>query len=77
MITLHRARSFLKLPLAMAIGMAALAAQQASAHGYIESPKSRAFMCHTNGGKLNANCGAVTYEPVSYTHLTLPTKRIV
>ncbi|BCQ63083.1 putative carbohydrate-binding protein with CBM5 and CBM33 domain [Pseudomonas protegens] len=72
MITLHRARSFLKLPLAMAIGMAALAAQQASAHGYIESPKSRAFMCHTNGGKLNANCGAVTYEPQSTEYIGRP-----
>ncbi|MGC5704335.1 lytic polysaccharide monooxygenase [Pseudomonas sp. NFXW11] len=70
MITLHRARSFLKLPLALAIGMASFAAQQASAHGYIESPKSRAYMCSSPGGSLNANCGQIMYQPQSVEYHT-------
>ncbi|MDP9504479.1 N-acetylglucosamine-binding protein GbpA [Pseudomonas protegens] len=69
MITRHTLHSFLKLPLAMAIGLAALSAQQAAAHGYIEKPKSRAFMCSNLGGNLNSNCGGVTYEPQSVEYL--------
>ena len=72
MITLHRARSFLKLPLAMAIGMASLAAQHASAHGYIESPKARSFMCSAGGGNQNGNCGPVAYEPQSVEYFGTP-----
>nr|BFD42917.1 N-acetylglucosamine-binding protein GbpA [Pseudomonas sp. FFPRI_1] len=72
MINTTQARSFLKLPLVLAMSVAGLAAQQASAHGYIESPKSRAFMCHSDGGKLNANCGAVTYEPQSTEYIGRP-----
>ncbi|NBF04667.1 N-acetylglucosamine-binding protein GbpA [Pseudomonas sp. Fl5BN2] len=72
MITLHPARSLLKLPLVMAIGMAALASQHASAHGYIESPKSRAFMCAGSGGGKNANCGPVAYEPQSVEYFGSP-----
>lgn len=72
MITLHRARSFLKLPLALAIGMTSFAAQQASAHGYIESPKGRAFMCSSAGGNQNANCGSVAYEPQSVEYFGSP-----
>jgi len=34
----------------------------AQAHGYIDAPKSRAFMCKT---QENAACGAVQYEPQS------------
>jgi len=65
MIRNKQSRLFRKLPLVAAIGMASLASmavQQASAHGYIESPKSRAYMCRTN---VNADCGGVTYEPQS------------
>ena len=29
------------------------------------------------GGQGRPHCGAARYVPVSYTHLTLPTKRIV
>ena len=65
MIQSKRASALRKLPLAMAIGLATLASQQAFAHGYIESPKSRPFMCSPVGGALNANCGSVTYEPQS------------
>ncbi|AMO95670.1 chitin binding domain protein [Collimonas fungivorans] len=32
----------------------------AQAHGYIDAPKSRAFMCKT---QENTACGAVQYEP--------------
>lgn len=31
-------------------------------HGYVEEPKSRAFLCKKN---LNSNCGAIQYEPQS------------
>lgn len=65
MIHSKRARTLRKLPLAMAIGLTTLASQQAFAHGYIESPKSRSFMCSSGGGSMNANCGGVTYEPQS------------
>lgn len=37
-------------------------ADSASAHGYIESPASRAYMCKQGE---NTNCGAVQYEPQS------------
>ncbi|QDX95739.1 chitin-binding protein [Brevibacillus laterosporus] len=37
-------------------------AESASAHGYIESPTSRAYMCKQ--GK-NINCGPIQYEPQS------------
>ncbi|MFK0089242.1 N-acetylglucosamine-binding protein GbpA [Pseudomonas sp. NPDC090755] len=53
------------LPLAISFCMAALGASQASAHGYIESPKSRSFMCSGGGGSLNKACGSVAYEPQS------------
>lgn len=33
-----------------------------SAHGYLESPASRAYLCQQN---LNSNCGQVQYEPQS------------
>ncbi|GKS14657.1 chitin-binding protein [Paenibacillus chitinolyticus] len=36
--------------------------EKASAHGYIESPGSRGYLCAT--GK-NKNCGAIIYEPQS------------
>lgn len=37
-------------------------AEQASAHGYIESPHSRAYQCKLGE---NTNCGLVEYEPQS------------
>ncbi|MGC8118824.1 lytic polysaccharide monooxygenase, partial [Metapseudomonas otitidis] len=60
-----RKQSLRKLPLALAVGLATLASQQAIAHGYIESPKSRSFMCASIGGSLNASCGDIQYEPQS------------
>ncbi|WP_308725271.1 N-acetylglucosamine-binding protein GbpA [Metapseudomonas otitidis] len=60
-----RKQSLRKLPLALAVGLATLASQQAIAHGYIEIPKSRSFMCASSGGSLNASCGDVQYEPQS------------
>ncbi|MBP5129037.1 lytic polysaccharide monooxygenase, partial [Pseudomonas protegens] len=65
MIKSNRVRSFLKLPLVLAMSVAGVAAQQACAHGYIESPKSRAYMCNEKGLNQNSNCGAVAYEPQS------------
>lgn len=35
---------------------------QAEAHGYIQSPASRAYLCQQ---QVNVNCGAVEYEPQS------------
>lgn len=49
----------------IALGLALGASGQAFAHGYVESPKSRAFMCASSGGSLNHGCGAVAYEPQS------------
>ncbi|AKA22558.1 N-acetylglucosamine-binding protein GbpA [Pseudomonas chlororaphis] len=65
MLPSTRASALRKLPLAITLGLASLATQQAFAHGYVESPKSRAFMCNSAGGNLNGNCGPVTYEPQS------------
>lgn len=39
-----------------------LFAEQASAHGYVDSPGSRAILCK-NG--QNKDCGAIVYEPQS------------
>ncbi|GKU77903.1 lytic polysaccharide monooxygenase [Paenibacillus sp. L3-i20] len=39
-----------------------LLSESASAHGYMESPASRAYMCKD---KLNTGCGAIIYEPQS------------
>ena len=54
-----------KLPMVMAMGVTAIIAQPVNAHGYIESPKSRAFMCQEHQGALNRDCGSVQYEPQS------------
>ncbi|TYP79076.1 lytic polysaccharide monooxygenase [Paenibacillus methanolicus] len=48
--------------LMFAIALSFLLAQSASAHGYVDSPASRAIQCK-NG--LNANCGPIIYEPQS------------
>ena len=53
------------LLVAVAAAMAMAPAQQAQAHGYIKSVKSRAYMCSEQGGRLNTNCGNVQYEPQS------------
>lgn len=39
-----------------------LSASAASAHGYIDSPASRSYLCNQGG---NVNCGAIQYEPQS------------
>lgn len=50
-------------PLLVACGIMGTAfAETASAHGYIESPTSRSYMCKTG---QNLNCGPVQYEPQS------------
>lgn len=41
---------------------AMLASQTVSAHGYVEVPPSRAFLCQKG---INVNCGAAQYEPQS------------
>lgn len=37
----------------------------ALAHGFIENPPSRNFLCHVDGKNMNKDCGAVQYEPQS------------
>ncbi|EPZ8124025.1 N-acetylglucosamine-binding protein GbpA [Yersinia enterocolitica] len=37
----------------------------AMAHGYIETPPSRNFLCHVDGKNMNKECGPVQYEPQS------------
>ncbi|MGN7356923.1 lytic polysaccharide monooxygenase [Paenibacillus sp. SAF-054] len=39
-----------------------LIADRASAHGYVQSPGSRAYLCKTG---VNTNCGNIQYEPQS------------
>ncbi|MDR0267417.1 lytic polysaccharide monooxygenase [Paenibacillus sp.] len=39
-----------------------LIADRASAHGYVQSPGSRAYLCKTGD---NTNCGPIMYEPQS------------
>ncbi|WP_136605763.1 lytic polysaccharide monooxygenase [Paenibacillus dokdonensis] len=39
-----------------------LIADRASAHGYVQSPGSRAYLCKTG---VNSNCGSIVYEPQS------------
>ncbi|KKO53872.1 lytic polysaccharide monooxygenase [Paenibacillus sp. DMB20] len=46
----------------MFIAVMMIFSSSASAHGYIESPGSRAYLCKTG---QNANCGNVQYEPQS------------
>ncbi|KRW59401.1 N-acetylglucosamine-binding protein GbpA [Pseudomonas sp. TTU2014-080ASC] len=72
MLNATHAKSFLKLPMVLAISAAALTCQQASAHGFVESPKSRSFMCHSEGGQANTNCGPVEYEPQSVEYIGRP-----
>lgn len=36
--------------------------ERASAHGYVQSPGSRAYLCKTGA---NTNCGPIVYEPQS------------
>lgn len=48
--------------LAFALVLSILLSEGASAHGYMESPASRALLCKD---KQNTNCGAVQYEPQS------------
>lgn len=65
MIGKRKSHTFLQ-----SIGFTALAsalfifgnADAASAHGYIESPKSRALLCSE---RVNTDCGGVIYEPQS------------
>ncbi|WP_145557632.1 N-acetylglucosamine-binding protein GbpA [Yersinia aldovae] len=37
----------------------------AMAHGYVEKPESRNFLCSSSGKNLNKDCGNVQYEPQS------------
>ncbi|EOV9527095.1 MULTISPECIES: lytic polysaccharide monooxygenase [Bacillus cereus group] len=37
-------------------------AEKASAHGYVESPSSRSYLCSEG---VNVNCGPIQYEPQS------------
>lgn len=34
-------------------------------HGYVVTPRSRAYKCSASGGHLNTNCGLIQYEPQS------------
>lgn len=36
--------------------------RKASAHGYVESPASRSYLCKQG---VNVNCGPIQYEPQS------------
>jgi chitin-binding protein len=53
------------VPLLLAMGLASITAQHASAHGFVEQPPSRAVLCSASAGNLNTDCGNVAYEPQS------------
>ncbi|MCK3838871.1 MULTISPECIES: N-acetylglucosamine-binding protein GbpA [Pseudomonas] len=57
------------LPLTLTVGITALCSQLAFAHGYIETPKSRAYLCNAAGGLQNTGCGPVAYEPQSLEYI--------
>ncbi|PRX71701.1 chitin-binding protein [Cohnella sp. SGD-V74] len=46
----------------IAFALSAWLADSASAHGYVDSPSSRAILCKNN---VNTDCGAIVYEPQS------------
>jgi chitin-binding protein len=50
---------------AAAIIGTALIPNDASAHGFVEKPGSRAALCSQTYGALNLNCGSIIYEPQS------------
>ncbi|MFD0586607.1 lytic polysaccharide monooxygenase [Paenibacillus sp. GCM10027627] len=47
---------------ALALVCSLIIADKASAHGYVEGPSSRAYLCKLG---QNTNCGAIIYEPQS------------
>lgn len=50
----------------LAAGIMGIAmAPNASAHGFVEKPASRAALCSNSYGALNLSCGRVMYEPQS------------
>lgn len=50
----------------LAAGIMGIAmAPNASAHGFVEKPASRATLCSQSYGALNLSCGNVMYEPQS------------
>lgn len=54
--------SYLVKPAPLLTTLALLQPMSTHAHGYIDTPKSRAYMCET---QENTMCGAVQYEPQS------------
>lgn len=58
-------QTFRYLPLLFAMGLASTVTPHASAHGYVEQPKSRALLCTASAGNLNTDCGNVAFEPQS------------
>ncbi|MEK9498613.1 lytic polysaccharide monooxygenase [Photorhabdus sp. P32] len=49
----------------LAATMITALSNSAWAHGYIDSPGSRAFLCSAQGNEQNTDCGLVKYEPQS------------
>lgn len=49
----------------MAASSLSYAEQAKPFHGYVSNPPSRAFLCTSQAGNLNKNCGAIQYEPQS------------
>src|SRR5665648_829274 len=51
--------------------------EQNKAFIWFETPDKGLQRCYCTGDLVTANIDGIIYYPVSYTHLTLPTKRIV
>ncbi|KAF3998308.1 lytic polysaccharide monooxygenase [Glaciimonas immobilis] len=59
MSTSASTNKFFKLSLGLTLVLGSVVAQQATAHGYVDSPKSRSLACYEG---INSNCRA-PYEP--------------
>ena len=55
----------MKLNKIMLAGIFMATSGAAWAHGYVNSPESRAFMCSSDGKYKNTDCGDIMYEPQS------------
>lgn len=61
-ITLSKSRNLMLCASSLTLMATLFTAQQAAAHGYMNSPPSRAYACQQG---LNIDCGQAQYEPQS------------
>ena len=49
----------------VSISITSYAAEKSPRHGFVIDPPSRAYLCSSQGGNLNKECGSIQYEPQS------------